>query len=92
MVSRLVKRHCLALIAGNNTKYLKTIAQNIDNYILCDTCKIATILSEHENTSVRYSLVHWRSNDAVTSKILKKLSEDEDFDVAKQAKEALDYR
>ncbi len=81
-----------ALIAGNNTKYLKTIAQNIDNYILCDTCKIATILSEHENTSVRYSLVHWRSNDAVTSKILKKLSEDEDFDVAKQAKEALDYR
>ena len=81
-----------SLIASNNTKYLKTIAQNIDNYVLCDTCKIATILSEHENTSVRYSLVHWRSNDAVTSKILKKLSEDEDFDVAKQAKEALDWR
>ena len=80
------------LISGNNIKYLKTIGSNIDNYSLCDTCKIATILSEHENTSVRYSLVQWRSNDAVTTKILKELSKDKDFDIAKQAKEALEWR
>ncbi len=80
------------LILGNNIRYLKTIGSNIDNYALCDTCKIATILSEHENTSVRYSLVQWRSNDAVTTKTLKKLSKDKDFDIAKQAKEALEWR
>lgn len=80
------------LIESNNIRYLKTIASNIDSYALCDTCKIATILSQHENVTVRYGLVNWRSSDSVSTKILRELSKDKDFDVAKQAKEALEGR
>jgi len=76
------------IIKMNNIKYLKTIASNIDSYVLCDTCKIATILSKHKNASV----VHWGSSSAVTSKILKALSQDEDFDIAKEAKKTLEWR
>ena len=79
-------------VKTDNIKYLKTIASNIDSYVLCDTCKIATILSKHKNTSVRYALVHWGSSNAVTSKILKELSKDEDFDIANEAKKALEWR
>lgn len=80
------------IIEMNNIKYLKTIASNIDSYVLCDTCKIATILSKHKNASVRYALVHWGSSSAVTSKILKALSKDKDFDIAKEAKKTLEWR
>ena len=80
------------IIETNNIKYLKTIASSIDSYVLCDTCKIATILSKHKNTSVRYALVHWGSANAVTSKILKEPSKDQDFDIANEAKKALEWR
>ena len=81
-----------AIIKSNNIRYLKTIASNIDSYALCDTCKIATILSEHQNVTVRYALLNWGYSDAVSSKILTKLSKDEDFDIAKEAKEILERR
>jgi hypothetical protein len=80
------------IIETGTIKYLKTIASNIDSYVLCDTCKVATILSKHQNTSVRYALVHWGSANAVTSKILKALSKDKDFDIANEAKKALEWR
>ena len=80
------------IIKSDNIKYLKTIASNIDSYVLCDTCKMATILSKHKNTSVRFSLVHWNSSNAVTNKILQSLSKDKDFDIANEAKKSLEWR
>ena len=77
------------IIKSDIIKHLSTIASNIDDYAMCDICKAAKILSNHQNTTVRYSLVKWRSSNAVTTQILKKLSKDKDIDVAKEAKEAL---
>ena len=47
---------------------------------------------KHKNASVRYALVHWGSSSAVTSKVLKALSKDKDFDIAKEAKKTLEWR
>jgi pimeloyl-CoA synthetase len=80
------------IIKSDNIKYLKTIASNIDSYVLCDTCKMATMLSKHKNRSVRFSLVQWNSSNAVTNKILQALSKDKDFDIANEAKKSLEWR
>ena len=82
----------LRIVKSGNIKYLKAIASNLDDYALCDTCKLAAILSKHENVSVRYALVDFGSSDAVTTKTLKKLSKDRDTDIAKKAKWALRRR
>jgi len=83
----------LKIIKGNNINYLKTIASDIDSYALCDTCKIATLLSKHTSAVVKYALVnYWGLSNAVTNKMLKKLSKDKDFDVANTAKESLKRR
>ena len=78
----------LEVIESDNTIHLKTIASNIETFSLCDTCSIAHKLSQHENPSVRYALVRWYVSDVVSTKILKLLASDSDFDVAKEAKEA----
>jgi len=75
-----------------NIKHIKTIASNIDDYKKCNTCKIVKIIANHPNALVRYELVRWRVSDVVSTKILKQLSNDKDFDVAKQAQENLDRR
>ena len=80
------------IIKSDNIKHLSTIASSIDDYALCNICKLAKILSNHQNTSVRYSLVKWRVCDRVTTKILKKLSKDKDIDIAQEAKEELSRR
>ena len=92
-IAKYIKEETLFdILKSDNIKYLKTIASNIDSYLLCDTCKIATILSKHKNTSVRFSLVRWSSANAVTSKILQVLSNDKDFDIANEAKKTLEWR
>ena len=80
------------IIKSNNIKHLSTIASSIDDYALCNICKVANILSSHQNASVRYSLVNWRISDVITTRILKKLSKDKDIDIAKEAKEELSRR
>ena len=80
------------IIKSDNIKYLSTIASNIEDYALCNICKVAKILSNHQNASVKYSLLKWRISDVVTTKILKKLSKDIDIDIAKEAKEKLSRR
>ena len=80
------------VIERNNIKHLKTIASNVETFDLCDACSIANRLSQHQNASVRYELVRWYVSDVVSTKILKVLALDSDFDVAKKAGEALDLR
>ncbi|MDF1884549.1 hypothetical protein JHD49_11420 [Sulfurimonas sp. SAG-AH-194-C21] len=82
----------LNIIDSDNTKLLMTIASNIEDYVKCNLCKIVNILANHKSVSVRYSLVRWRANDIVSIKILKKLSNDKDIDVAKEATKELDRR
>jgi hypothetical protein len=41
---------------------------------------------------VRYNLVRWRTNDAVSIQILKQLSKDKDIDVAQEAVKELERR
>ena len=80
------------IIKSDNIKHLSTIASSIDDYALCNICRVAKILSNHQNASVRYSLVKWRISDVITTIILKKLSQDKDIDVAREAKEELSRR
>ncbi len=80
------------IIKSDNIKHLSTIASSIDDYALCNICKVAKILSNHKNASVRYSLVKWRISDVITTKIIKKLSKDIDIDIAKEANEELSRR
>lgn len=75
----------LKIIKSDNVKYLTTIAKNLEKYALCNIGKIAHILCNHKNASVRYSLVQYSTYYG----IIKKLSKDKDFDVAKVAKEEL---
>lgn len=83
----------LKIIKSDNIKYLITIASNIDDYVLCNTCKIVKILSRHKNSSVRYSFFDWGgSSNVIPTKILKKLSKDKDIDVATEAKKGLSRR
>jgi len=90
LAKRISEEVLLKIIEADNTKFLMTIASNIDDYIKCDLCKIVNILANHKSVSVRYNLVRWRTNDIVSIKILKQLSKDKDIDVAKDAAKELD--
>jgi DNA-binding phage protein len=82
----------LKIIKTDNIKYLIAIAQNIEDYVKCDQCKIVKILSTHKNPLVRYNLIHYRVSEVISTKILKKLSRDNDITVAQKAQERLDNR
>jgi len=82
----------MKIVQSNNTKFLVSIAENIDDYAKCDLCQIVKILANHKNVSVRYALVHWRASDIVTVKILKQLVKDGDIDVSNNAREELERR
>ena len=80
------------IIKANNIKLLCTIASNIEDYTLCDGCKIAKKLIKHPVTVVRYNLVKWRVSDVISTKLLQKLAHDEDSDVAQEARDELKNR
>lgn len=61
------------IIKANNIKLLCTIASNIEDYTLCDGCKLA----KHPVAVVRYNLIKWRISSIVSTKLLKKLAQDE---------------
>jgi len=82
----------MKIIDSDNTKLLMTIASNINDYVKCDSCKIAKILANHKSASVRYNLVGWRGCDSLPAKILKQLSKDTDIDVAIEATKELKRR
>lgn len=80
------------IIKKDNVQLLRTIGSNIDDYKNCNVCKVIKRLSKHSNAKVRYSLLQWRVSDFVTTKILQKLTNDSDMDVASKAKEKLKER
>lgn len=81
----------MKIIKKNHTKHLCTIAGFLDDYPMINSCKIAKILSNHNNPQVRYNLVR-RNNNIVPIKILKKLSKDKDVNVSYEAKKRLEKR
>ncbi|MGB3962130.1 MAG: HEAT repeat domain-containing protein [Sulfurimonas sp.] len=81
--------HMQELIDGNNIEILSNIASNIDSFSKCDQCKLVKKLSKHPNPKVRYGLVRWRTANAVGRNILAELANDEDYDVAHEAKKEL---
>lgn len=82
----------LKIIKSDNVKYLIVIAENIESYELCNICKIAHILCNHQNALVRYGLVRYGVSCMIPTKIIRKLSKDKDMDVAKEANDALARR
>ncbi len=91
-VLKLIKeKEILKLIGGNDIEVIQEIASNVSELERCDVCKIATILSEHKDPSVRYELArYWRrQSNGTPRKIIKKLSKDRDVDVSNAAKESL---
>ena len=81
------------IIKANNITLLCCIASNIEDYTLCDGCKIAKKLAKHPVSVVRYSLMKWRRvSPLLSTKLLHKLAQDEDCDVAKEAQDELKDR
>ena len=90
LAKKIDKKTLFKIVKKGNIKLLCTIALNIDDYELCNPCKLAKILSNHKNASVRYNLVRYgRRNNVITEDVLHKLAKDEDIDVAHEAKENL---
>ena len=86
------QKQIVKIINKNNIKFLATIASNIDDYKKCDSCKIVELLSTHKNPLVRFNLCGWHSSNIIPMNVVKKLTNDEDVDVAQKAKEELDTR
>ncbi len=86
------QKSIMKIINNGNIEHISTIANNLEYYTKCDSCKIVEILSRHKNPLVRFKLFAWRSNDIIPTNIVKKLTLDEDFDVAKEAKEEFENR
>ena len=80
------------ILAADDVELLTTIGANIEDYTRCDTCSIADQLSRHPNPLVRYSLPGWMVSDVVSSRILKRLANDKDPDVAQRAAMSLEQR
>ena len=81
------------ILEVNNIKLLSTIASNIEDYTLCDGCKLAKKLAKHPVAVIRYNLVKWRRvSSLISTKLLKKLAKDADCDVAKDAQGELESR
>ena len=86
------QKQLMKIIKSGNVTFLCKIAYNVDDYVKCDLCKIVKILANHENPSVRFSLLERRVSKAISTKILKKLIKDEDMNVSLMALEEYDSR
>ena len=78
-----------SIIEKNNIKLLSTIAENIDEFHSCDKCEILNILVKHKSSKVKAALFSYSVSDLLSIEKLKELSNDEDFDVATEAKKEL---
>lgn len=78
-----------SIIEKNNIKLLSTIAENIDEFHSCDKCEILNTLVKHKSSRVKAALFSYSVSDLLSIEKLKELSNDEDFDVATEAKKEL---
>ena len=77
------------IIALDNPIHSETIAENLGDFIKCDSCKLAKILLKHKDPAVRGALCR-RWHNTTPKSIIKKLTFDKDVNVANDAKEYLE--
>lgn len=85
------EKEILKIIKEGTVVDVRLVASRLDNLERCDICKIATILSRHPDPSVRGEVAsRWRwPNQVVPRKVLQRLANDHDADVAYAAKDSL---
>ena len=80
------------VISRNNILHLTTIVKSIDEYKNCDIFKVIEQLVSHQNSKVRYNLFTCYASNLISNTQLKRLIDDEDIDVAAEAKKELKSR
>lgn len=77
------------IIEKDNIKSLSTIGKNLNELQSCDRSKIINHLSKHKSSSVRYSLFTHHASYLISTDIINELCDDEDLDVANEARKEL---
>jgi hypothetical protein len=88
VANKLTPRQVKDIISLGNPAHCEAIASNFNDFAKCNICKLAKILSNHNDPNVRAKLVSRWNND-IPKNIIKKLTKDKDIDVVNTAKEKL---
>ncbi len=81
-----------SIIEKNNIKLLTTIAENLDEYHSCDKFKILNLLLKNKNSKVKIAFLSRCVSELLSLDQIKQLANDDDFDVAYEAKKELKNR